>query len=290
MSAWQRVDAVTAALAAEGVVLERELFGTLTAVLVPPSVSLACTLLEAVLATEQGVRSVSIAYPQGGEIHQDVAALRAITLLCERYLPQDTEVFPVLHVFMGVFPRDRAAADALVFHGALTGRLGGATKVITKTRDEAWGIPSAEANALGLITSAVATSPLLDFIRLDEARIAEETAWILTEVAELVEPLLAARDRVAAVCAAFASGALDVPFSASRNARAAVLPARDPGGAIRYLSPGGLPFSASTLRRNRELLADRAGRGDVTDVTGVVADINHFADAIPVRTPEVSQR
>lgn len=289
LAAWQRVDAACAALAAEGVVVERELFGTLTAVLVPPSVSLAVTVLEAALAAEQGVRCLSVAYPQGGEIHQDVAALRAVRLVSERYLPRGTEVFPVLHAFMGVFPRDRAKADALLFHGALTGRLGGAVKVITKTRDEAWGIPSAAVNALGLTMSAVATSPLLDFIVLDEDRVEQETEWILAEVAELVEPLLAAPNLRAAVCAAFAAGTLDIPFSASLHARSAVLPCRDAAGAIRYLSPGGLPFSARTLERNRKSLADRRQVADRT-VTDVVADINHFAGAIPAMTSEASPR
>ena len=112
MEAWRQVDAVCGRLAHAGVIVDRELFGTLTAVLMPPSISLAATVLEACAAVQQGVRCLSIAYPQGGEVHQDVAALRSIRDLAERYLPAGVEVHPVLHGFMGVFPRARRNADA----------------------------------------------------------------------------------------------------------------------------------------------------------------------------------
>jgi len=242
-------------------------------------------VVEALLAAEQGVRCVSVAYPQGGEVHQDVAALRAIGVLAARYLP-GMRVFPVLHTFMGVFPADRARADALIFHGALTARLGGAAKVISKSRAEAHGIPDAAANADGIRLSALARSELLDFVRLDTERVEAETDWIVGEVAELVDPLvdplldplLDSGDLAARVCAAFADGTLDIPFSASVHARSSVVPMRDPAGAIRYREAGALPFSAATLARNETLLAPRraAGRGRVDDV---LADIYHFASA-----------
>jgi hypothetical protein len=56
--------------------------------------------LEAVAAVREGVRCVSLAYPQGGEVHQDVAALCSIRTLAHRYLGADIEVFPVLHEFL----------------------------------------------------------------------------------------------------------------------------------------------------------------------------------------------
>ncbi|SDD36595.1 methylaspartate mutase [Actinokineospora iranica] len=278
LRAWQQVDAVTAALAGHGVVLERELFGSLTAVLVPPSLSLAMTLLEALLAAEQGVRCVSVSYPQSGEVHQDVAALRAIRSVAARYLPADMTVFTVLHEFMGVFPADRGWAEALVHYGGLVGRIGAADKVITKTRQEAHGIPTAAANAEGLRLARAACSPLLDFIRLNEDRVTEEQAWIETEVAALVEPVLNRAPTLAAgICAAFADGTLDIPFSASVHAHAAVVPLRDPTGAVRYHSPGALPLPRAALDRQRGLLNQRTGR--ITEK--ILADINYFAAREP---------
>jgi methylaspartate mutase epsilon subunit len=280
LECWREVDAACGTLAQAGVIVDRELFGTLTAVLVPPSLSLAITLLEAILAAREGVRCVSIAYPQGGALAQDVAALRAIPRLARRYLPPTVEVFPVLHQFMGVFPRARDKADALILYGGLVGRLGGAAKIITKTNQEAYGIPDVEANVAGMRTTRLATSDLLDFVRVDDDRVEEELQWIESEVDELVQPILAAEDTAAAIAQAFAAGALDIPFSASIHARSEVTPQRDSTGAIRYREVGALPFGRSTLQRHAGLLD--ASTPDCDDPAQAIAtmlrDIHYFAD------------
>lgn len=282
LSAWRQVDEACGALAAEGVIVDRELFGTLTAVLVPPSVSLACTLLEAIAAARAGVRCLSVAYPQQGEIAQDVAALRAIRGLAQRYLPHGVEVYPVLHQFMGVFPRTRPRADALILYGALVARLGGATKVITKTHQEAYGVPDVAANVAGLRTARLATSEFLGFVDRfvdnDAERINEEQAWIEQEVAELVDPVLAEPELLPAIRDAFARGTLDIPFSASIHAHSQVIPQRDGRGAIRYLSPGRLPFSAATLARHERQLAAGRRANDDRLVETITADINYFLE------------
>ncbi len=279
LEAWREVDAACGTLARAGVIVDRELFGTLTAVLVPPSLSLAITLLEAILAAREGVRCLSIAYPQSGALAQDVAALRAIPDLARRYLPPTVEVFPVLHQFMGVFPRDRDKADALILYGGLTGRLGGAAKIITKTNQEAFGIPDAEANIAGIRTTRLATSDLLDFVRVDQEQVEQEQRWIESEVDELVQPILAGTDTATAIAQAFSAGTLDIPFSASIHAHSQVTPQRDSTGAIRYLEVGALPFSQSTLRRHARLLGCHAGGRDASAqaITSMLRDINYFA-------------
>lgn len=298
LAAWRDVDAACGVLADAGLVVDRELFGTLTAVLVPPSTSLAVSVIEAVAAAREGVRCLSVAYPQGGNVVQDVAALRAIPLLAARHLPADVAVHAVLHQFMGVFPRERAHAEDLILCGALVARLGGAAKVVAKTYQEAYGIPDGEANAAGLRLSDRANSPLLDFVTIDEEQVADECAWILREVGEIVEPVLARAATAhggltAAVVEAFADGTLDIPFSASRHARSAVLPRRDADGAIRYRDAGGLPLSRASLVRNHELLGEVDGfvaygsaHGAMTGaadrasldalVRGLTDDINYF--------------
>ncbi|HBF79199.1 MAG TPA: methylaspartate mutase [Streptomyces sp.] len=286
LRAWRQVDRACGELARAGVVVDRELFGTLTAVLVPPSISLAVTLLEAVAAVAEGVRCVSIAYPQGGEIHQDVAALRSIRALAARHLPPHVEVFPVLHQFMGVFPAEADRAEALILYGALTGRLGGATKIINKTCQEAHGIPDAEANVRGMRTTALGLSRLLDFVALDEERVAEEAYWIQREVSELVEPLLGGRALHEEIDRAFRAGRLDIPFSASVHARSEIVPKRDASGALRYFDVGGLPFSRAVTDRNEVLLGGSGGHngsrsGSPTGtrlIEEITRDIDYFAD------------
>ncbi|MFF3906412.1 methylaspartate mutase [Streptomyces sp. NPDC001848] len=278
LAAWEAVDRRCGELADAGVVVDRELFGTLTAVLVPPSVSLAVSVLEAVLAARAGVRCISIAYPQGGHLAQDVAALEAVPDLAERYLPGDIDVHPVLHQFMGVFPRRRRDAEDLILYGALVARLGGASKVVTKTHQEAAGIPSTRANIEGLRLADRCNSPLLDFLSADREQVRREHAWIVQEVAEIVEPVLEHRDVASAIAEAFERGTLDIPFSASRYARSRIVPRRDPEGAVRYLSAGGLPLSDRTLARHRDLLRLPAHSGPPTAslFAGLTADIHYF--------------
>jgi methylaspartate mutase epsilon subunit len=273
---WREVDESVGDLARHGLVVDRELFGTLTAVLVPPSISLAISLLEAVSAAQAGVRCISVSYPQGGNLVQDVAALRAIPELARRYLPGEVEVHPVLHEFMGAFPQDRRHAEELIFYGALTARLGGATKIVTKTHQEAAGIPDTQANVDGMRLSAVANSELLGFIAVDEQQVHDELGWILDEVTEIVEPVLDEPRPAAAIVAAFAEGRLDIPFSASKHARSEIIPRRAADGAIRYRSAGGLPLSRRSLDRNHRQL-ESVRPGEMRDLmAGLTDDINYF--------------
>ncbi|WP_431947462.1 methylaspartate mutase [Micromonospora marina] len=279
LNAYAEIDARCGELAKAGVIVDRELFGSLTGVLVPPSVSLAISMLEAVMATRAGVSCISIAYPQSGNMVQDVAALRAIRSLAIRYLPPSVNVYPVLHEFMGVFPKSRARAEQLIFAGALTARLGGAAKVVTKTFHEGYGIPDASTNILGMRLARVANASFIHAIRLDEIALDQEQYWIEREVDEIVAPLLRSIDLPLAISSAFKRGSLDVPFSASKHARSSVIPCRDRAGAVRYLDVGGLPFSEDVRRRNRSLLEDRwLVATDHERLQLLMADINYFLE------------
>jgi methylaspartate mutase epsilon subunit len=274
LEAWRQIDAACGSLASQGIDIDRELFGTLTAVLVPPSLSLAVSLLEASMAAAEGVTCLSIAYPQQGAVLQDVAALRTIRVLSAKYLPASVRVYPVLHEYMGPFPPDACRADELILYGALTARLGQATKLVTKSNQEALGVPTAQANADGVRTARLGASDLLSFVTVDEDEIAEESSWIEREVAELVEPLLGAASLQGAVKRAFDRGALDVPFSASRHARREVVPARDLSGSVRYLDPGRLPLSQAVRDRHRRLLEDSRMSNEMDRI---LADVNFFS-------------
>jgi methylaspartate mutase epsilon subunit len=114
---------------------------------------------------------------------------------------------------------------------------------------------------------------------VDGARVRDERDWILSEVDDIVGPVLGrAGNTVPAIVDAFAAGTLDIPFSASRQAKSAVVPKRDPEGAIRYLSAGLLPLSKRHRHRHRDLLRDAAGSGNQvgTLLAWLGADINYF--------------
>jgi methylaspartate mutase epsilon subunit len=240
----------------------------------PPSISITLVLLEALLAVANGVRCVSLAYPQGGHAWQDIAALRSMHLLARRYISNDNVVIhPVLHQFMGVFPGDPGRAEALITAGGIVGALGGARKVITKSPAEAIGIPDATANARGITLTKAAIDVALTELRVDEEAVREEQEWIEREVVELIEPVLSHRDLSAAIVSAFDEGTLDCPFSASVHARSLPAPARDSSGAIRLADPGRLSLSGHSRTANASRLKGRA------DSSTIIADINHFSRA-----------
>ncbi|SCL30785.1 methylaspartate mutase [Micromonospora inyonensis] len=280
--AWQEVDRVAGEATAAGLVVDRELFGTLTAVLMPPSICLAVTLIEAVLAAAEGVRCISIAYPQGGHPWQDLAALRAIPRLAARYLTpySGVRVHTVLHQFMGIFPTDWSRAIDLITYGALLAGLGNVDKVVTKSPAEARGIPTLAENAEGIFATRAALEQPLDRLVIDEDAVADELEAIEREVGELVEPILDQRDLVVAVADAFADGRIDVPFSASRFAQSLVTPCRDQEGAIRFADVGRLPFSQATRRRNDDLVRVRL-RERADSLDGLMRDLYFFSDERP---------
>jgi methylaspartate mutase epsilon subunit len=86
LRAWQEIDQASGALGSMGFPIDREFFGSLSSVLVPPSIALSVVLLEALLAATEGCKCLSLAYPQTGNIIQDVAALETIRVLGRRYL------------------------------------------------------------------------------------------------------------------------------------------------------------------------------------------------------------
>lgn len=274
LRAWQRTDRIAGEITAAGVAVDREFFGSLTGVLVPPAIALAVALLEAVLAAAEGVRCLLIAYPQGGHPWQDLAALRAIRRLAGRYV-SELPVYPVLHEFMGVFPADRARALCLISYGGLIAEAGGATKVVTKSPAEATGIPGLQANADGIKATRAGMGLAASWDAIEEDAVAEEADVIERQVHELVDPLLDGSRLADSISRAFDDGRLDVPFAASRFARSAVVPCRDADGGIRFAEFGNLPFSAHVRRLNDARLRGRTVGSSFAKQ--LVSDISYFA-------------
>jgi len=273
LRAWREVDKVAGEITDAGLTVDREFFGTLTGVLVPPAIALAVGLLEAVLAAAEGVRCLAIAYPQGGHPWQDLAALRAIRSLAARYL--GLPVHPVLHEFMGVFPTARSRALALIRYGGLIAAAGRAVKVVTKSPAEATGIPDLAANAEGIAATRAGMGMAASWV-IDEAAVAEETDAIEREVQELIDPIVGGPRMIASIAEACDEGRLDVPFAASRFVRSAVVPCRDGRGAIRFADYGNLPFSASVRRRNDSLVRGAANGLGLTE--RLLRDIRYLSE------------
>jgi len=260
---WQYVDRLTGLYEEMGVSINREPFGPLTGTLVPPCISHAAAVIEALLAAEQGVKNITVGYGQCGNLVQDIAAIRTLEELTDEYLHKygydDVEVTTVLHQWMGGFPADEAKAFGVISSGSLTAALSKATKVIVKTPHEAVGIPTMEANAQGLRCTKQVVNMLTDQtfqhadLETEKEIIRRETRCIVDKCFELGNG-----DIAVGVCRGVESGALDVPFAPCRANAGLMLPCRDNDGAVRILNPGNLPFTQELKDFHREKIETRA--------------------------------
>ena len=260
---WQYVDRLTGVYEEAGVSINREPYGPLTGTLVPPCISNAVAVIEALLAAEQGVKNVSVGYGQCGNLVQDVAAIRTLEELTDEYLAKsghsDVTVTTVFHQWMGGFPADEAKAFGVISWGSAAAALSKATKVIVKTPHEAAGIPTMEANAQGLRCTKQVINMLRDQVctatdlESEKEIIRQETRCILDKCFELGQGDIA----VGAVRAVQA-GVLDIPFAPSRYNAGKMLPARDNNGAIRILEVGNLPFTKELRDFHKAKIQERA--------------------------------
>ncbi|MBQ2061240.1 MAG: methylaspartate mutase subunit E [Oscillospiraceae bacterium] len=245
---WQYVDRLTGLYEEMGVSINREPYGPLTGTLVPPCISHAAAIIEALLAAEQGVKNITVGYGQCGNLVQDIAAIRVLEELTDEYLAKygydDVVVTTVLHQWMGGFPADEAKAFGVIASGSLIAALSGATKVIVKSPHEAVGIPTMEANAQGLRCTKQVVNMLSDQSFHDD-RMAQEMEIIRQETRCIVDKCfeLGNGDIAIGVCRGVEAGALDVPFAPCRANAGLMLPCRDNEGAVRILNTGNLPFT-----------------------------------------------
>ena len=266
---WQYVDRLTGLYEEMGVSINREPYGPLTGTLVPPCISHAAAIIEALLAAEQGVRNITVGYGQCGNLVQDIAAIRTLEELTEEYLHkygyEGVTVTTVLHQWMGGFPADEAKAFGVIATGSLIAALSKATKVIVKSPHEAVGIPTMEANAQGLRCTKQVVNMMADQTfqnsHLDEEMeiIRQETRCIVDKCFELGKG-----DIALGVCRGVVAGVLDVPFAPCRFNAGLMLPCRDNEGAVRILNMGNLPFTKDLKDFHASRIAER-GRYEKRD-------------------------
>ena len=260
---WQYTDRLVGIYEEMGVSINREPFGPLTGTLVPPCISHAAAVIEALLAAEQGVKNITVGYGQCGNLVQDVAAIRTLEELTEEYLHKygynDVQVTTVLHQWMGGFPADEAMAFGVISFGSVIAALSKATKVIVKTPHEAVGIPTMEANAEGLRCTKQVVNMLYDQ-ELKDASLEAEKEIIRQETRAIVDKCfeLGNGDIAVGVCRGVEAGVLDVPFAPCRANAGLMLPCRDNNGAVRILEPGNLPFSKELIDFHKSKIDQRA--------------------------------
>ena len=261
---WQYCDRLMGLYEENGIRINREPFGPLTGTLIPPFMSHSVAIIEGLLALEQGVKSITVGYGQVGSLTQDIAAIQALRELSHEYFHNhgfdDYELSTVFHQWMGGFPEDEAKAFSVIAWGAAVAGMSGATKVITKSPHEAFGIPTAAANAQGL---KAAVEQEVDLIK-------SEVRAVLKKVFELGNG-----DIARGTVLAFEAGVLDVPFAPAACNAGKILPVRDNTGAIRILEAGAVPLPKDILALHHDYVAERAHfEGRKPSFQMVIDDIN----------------
>jgi methylaspartate mutase epsilon subunit len=262
---WQYVDRLVGWYGEQGITINREPFGPLTGTLVPPCIGNAIGIIEGLLALEQGVKSLTLGYGQGGNLVQDLAAMHALRTQATEYFHEagfaDFHLTLVFHQWMGGFPEDEAKAFAVIALGAVVAALAKAEKIIVKTPYEAMGIPTKEANAQGLKATRQVVTMLQDqLLSTDHETMRRESGFIRAEVKCLLDAVYRAGegDWARGAVRAFHDGLLDVPFAPSVHNRGKVLPIRDDEGFIRLFRKGGLPLSEEIQEYHRTRLEERS--------------------------------
>jgi methylaspartate mutase epsilon subunit len=269
---WKYVERVCANYSELNEPINRESFGPLTATLVPPSITIVIQLLEMLLSLEEGVKSFSVSFAQQGSMNQDIVTGAVIRKLAKYYAEQidcgDAVINLVYHQWMGAFPTNMDYADQLINLSTVIASMVSADKIITKTRQEATGIPTKEANA----KTVADTQYCLRILNGLPAIVDEEEEEILTlEVNAIMDAVFndPADTLWRKVFNCIKNGIIDVPFSPHIINQNEMITIRDAKKNIRIIERGNVPIP------DRCFEYERAQCDLSKDTTSIVNDIIH---------------
>ncbi len=213
---WKYVERVCANYSTLNEPINRESFGPLTATLVPPCITIVIQLLEMLLSLEEGVKSFSVSFSQTGSMNQDIVMGAVIKKLAKHYANEigcaDADIHLVYHQWMGAFPMDPNFAGQLINMSTVIAAMVGANKIITKTKQEASGIPTKEANAETVANTQYTLRILNGLPNIVDK---EEEEILTLEVMAIMEAVFndSADTLWRKVFNSIKNGTIDVPFS-----------------------------------------------------------------------------
>ncbi|GAA1267248.1 methylaspartate mutase [Sphaerisporangium rubeum] len=238
---WKRCCEILVRAAGDRAVPHLETFGgCMLGQLCPPSLLVALSVLEAVFFRRQGVRSVSLSYAQQTSPAQDEEAIAALRALAAEFLP-DTQWHIVVYAYMGLYPRTRSGALALLEEAAELAVRTGSERLIVKTAAEAFRIPTIAQNVEALEYAASVAEG-------ERGRAARSTAavpdtGVMAEARGLVDAVLDLHPDVGRglVCA-FDRGYLDVPYCLHPGNAGRTSSGLDGDGRLVWTSTGTMPL------------------------------------------------
>lgn len=267
---WKYVERVCANYSQLNKPINRESFGPLTATLVPPAITIVIQLLEMLLSLEEGVKSFSVSFAQQGSMNQDIVTGAVLRKLAKHYAAEidcaDAAIHLVYHQWMGAFPNNQNFAEQLINLSTVIASMVGADKIITKTREEATGIPTKEANA----KTVADTQYCLGILSGLPTVVDEQEEEILTlEVQAIMEAVFndPADTLWRQVFNSIKNGTIDVPFSPHIINQNEMITMRDSARNIRIIERGNVPIP------ERSYAYERAQCDLNKDTTSIVNDI-----------------
>ncbi|GAA0247107.1 methylaspartate mutase [Saccharothrix mutabilis subsp. mutabilis] len=237
--------------------------GCMMGQLCPPSLLVAISVLECLFFRQHGLGSVSLSYAQQTHPEQDAEAVLALRTLAAEHL-SDVDWHVVVYTYMGVYPRTRRGATALLERAAELAVRTGAERLVVKTTAEAHRIPTVAENVTALRVASRAAARARRGGPVDDAgaprpralgRPVEDTG-VLAEARALVEAVLdLAPDLGVALVRAVDRGYLDVPYCLHPDNAGRTRAVVDGSGRLRWSRTGSLPLSG---------LVENTGGGETT--------------------------
>jgi len=251
---WKYVEKVCASYSELNEPINRESFGPLTATMQPPAIVIVIQILEMLLSLEEGVKSFSVSFAQNGSILQDIVTSNVIKKLSRKYADMfgysDAQIHLVYHQWMGAFPRDKSFSDSLITSSTVIASMVGADKIITKTRDEAFGIPTPEVNAMAVRNTKYTLQILRGIPKISDEAEEENLTQMVDNILEAVF-----NDRADTlwrkVLNSIKSGVIDIPFSPHIINASEAITVRDRDSNIRFYERGKIPISDRCLKFER---------------------------------------
>ncbi len=267
---WKYVERVCADYSTLNKPINRESFGPLTATLVPPCITIVIQLLEMMLSLEEGVKSFSVSFAQQGSMIQDIVTGSVTRKLADYYAAsigcEDAKIHLVYHQWMGAFPMNRDSADQLINMSTVIASMCGADKIITKTREEAVGIPTKEANAQTVANTQYTLRILGGLPPITDE---QEEENLTAEVNAIMEAVFndPADTLWRKVFNSIKNGIIDVPFSPHIINHNKMITIRDADKNIRIIERGNVPIP------DRCFAYEKSCCNLNKDTTGIVDDI-----------------
>jgi len=247
---WKHIEKVCAQYSPLNEPINRESFGPLTATLVPPLVTIVIQICEMLLSLEEGVKSFSVSFSQSGSVNQDIVTANVLRKCANKYAQkigvEDATINLVYHQWMGAFPRNKEFSESLITTSTVIASLVKADKIITKTKAEAFGIPTKEDNASAVQKVQYTLGMIRGLPNVVDQEEEENLENCVDEVFEAIfnDP---ADTLWRKIFNSIKKGIIDVPFSPHIINNNQVITVRGENSSIRIYDKGNMPISQKSF-------------------------------------------